>query len=109
MPGMACLHGRLSVMVHKILGRCGPLHGYALATQIEGMWYLILRIEEGSLSPALYRMEENGWIRPKWVTTENKKRARVYEITAAGKRHLEAEEQRWHSVTAAVSHILKHA
>ena len=109
MPRMDSLHGALPVMVLKILVRRGPLHGYALTTQIEGMSDLVLRVEEGSLYPALYRMEENGWIRPKWVTTENKKRARVYEITAAGKRHLEAEEQRWHSVTAAVSHILKHA
>jgi len=109
MPRMDSLHGALPVMVLKVLVRRGPLHGYALTTQIEGMSDLILRVEEGSLYPALYRMEENGWIRPKWVTTENKKRARIYEITAAGKRHLEAEEQRWHSVTAAVSHILKHA
>lgn len=109
MPRMDSLHGALPVMVLKILVRRGPLHGYALTTQIEQMSDLVLRVEEGSLYPALYRMEENGWIRPKWVTTENKKRARVYEITAAGKRHLEAEEQRWHSVTAAVSHVLKHA
>ena len=109
MPRMDSLHGALPVMVLKILVRRGPLHGYALTTQIEQMSDLVLRVEEGSLYPALYRMEENGWIRAKWVTTENKKRARVYEIMAAGKRHLHAEEQRWHSVTAAVSHVLKHA
>jgi PadR family transcriptional regulator, regulatory protein PadR len=109
MPRMDSLHGALPVMILKILVRRGPLHGYALTTQIEQMSDLVLRVEQGSLYPALYRMEEHGWIRPKWVTTENKKRARIYDITAAGKRHLETEEQRWHSVTAAVSYILKHA
>jgi DNA-binding PadR family transcriptional regulator len=54
-------------------------------------------------------MEEKGWIRAKWITTENKKRARIYQITAPGKRHLEGEEQRWQTVTAAVAHVLKHA
>src|SRR5260370_39771351 len=109
MPRMDSLHGALPVMVLKILVRRGPLHGYALTTQIEGMSDLILRVEEGSLYPALYRMEENGWIRPKWVTTEDKKRARVYEITAGGKRHLDAEEQRWPPGTAGGSYLLKHA
>jgi DNA-binding PadR family transcriptional regulator len=69
----------------------------------------LLRVEEGSLYPALYRLEENGWIRAKWQTTDKKQRARVYAITAAGKRYLQTEEQRWHAVTAAVTHVLKEA
>src|SRR5260370_28953625 len=105
MRRMESLHGGWPVVVLKIIVRRGPLHGYALTTQIEGMSDLILRVEEGSLYPALYRMEENGWIRPKWVTTENKKRARIYEITAAGKRHLEAAGQRRQSATAAGPHL----
>src|SRR5258708_16030277 len=88
MPRMDSLHGALPVMVLKILVRRGPLHGYALTTQIEGMSDLILRVEEGSLYPALYRMAENGWIRPKWVTTENKNRPRVYKITTPVKHPL---------------------
>ena len=109
MPRMDSLHGALPVMALKILLRRGPLHGYAIATQIETMSDAVLRVEEGSLYPALYRMEENGWIRAKWQTTENKQRARVYEITAAGKRYLEAEEEKWHAITAAVTHVLSHA
>ena len=103
------LQGSLPLLVLKILARRGPLHGYGITTQIEGMSEDILRVEEGSLYPALHRMEEAGWIKAKWVTTENKRRARLYEITAAGQEQLDAEEQRWKAVTAAVGHILKHA
>ena len=69
----------------------------------------VLRVEEGSLYPALHRMEESGWVRARWSTTESKRRARVYDITAAGRRQLEAEESRWRAVTAAIGHVLKHA
>ena len=69
----------------------------------------ILRVEEGSLYPALHRMDEAGWIKAKWVTTENKRRARLYEITAAGRKRLGEEEARWRAVTAAVGHILQRA
>src|SRR5687767_206728 len=109
MARMDSLHGALPVLALKILLRRGPLHGYAIATQIETMSDEVLRVEEGSLYPALYRMEEKGWIRAKWQTTENKQRARVYEVTAAGKRYLDTEEQRWRAVTAAVTHVLNHA
>jgi transcriptional regulator len=103
------LQGSLPLLVLKILARRGPLHGYAITTQIEGMSEEVLRVEEGSLYPALHRMEEAGWIKAKWVTTENKRRARLYEITAAGRKQLEAAESRWRAVTAAVGRILKHA
>jgi transcriptional regulator len=103
------LQGSLPLLVLKILARRGPLHGYAITAQIEAMSAEVLRVEEGSLYPALHRMEEAGWIRAKWVTTENKRRARLYELTAIGRKQLEAEESRWLAVTAAVGHILKHA
>jgi transcriptional regulator len=103
------LQGSLPLLVLKILARRGPLHGYGITTQIEGMSEEILRVEEGSLYPALHRMEETGWIKAKWVTTENKRRARLYELTAAGRKQLETEETRWHAVTAAVGHILENA
>ena len=109
MPRMDSLHGALPVLVLKILLRRGPLHGYAIATKIEEISEDALRVEEGSLYPALYRLEENAWIRAKWVKTENKQRARVYEITEAGRRYLENEEQRWHEVTAAIVGVLKRA
>jgi PadR family transcriptional regulator PadR len=97
------------VLVLKILSRRGPLHGYGITAHIEGISDEILRVEEGSLYPALHRMEEAGWIKAKWLTTENKRRARVYEITAAGRKQLEEQESRWREVTAAVAHVLGRA
>ena len=93
----------------KILDRRGPLHGYGITSRIEEMSEDILRVEEGSLYPALHRMEQEGWIKAKWVTTENNRRARVYEITPAGRKRLGEAEARWRAVTAAVGHILQRA
>jgi PadR family transcriptional regulator PadR len=109
MPRQDSLQGSLPLLVLKILARRGPVHGYGITAQIEGMSDDILRVEEGSLYPALHRMEEAGWIRAKWLTTENKRRARVYEITASGRKQLEEEESRWRAVTSAVGHILQRA
>jgi PadR family transcriptional regulator len=103
------LQGSLPLLVLKLLERRGPLHGYALTTQIEGMSNETLRVEEGSLYPALHRLEEAGWIKAKWTRTETGRRARVYEITVAGRAQLESEETRWKAITAAVGKILKHA
>ena len=103
------LQGSLPVLVLKILSRRGPLHGYGITAQIEGISGDILRVEEGSLYPALHRMEEAGWIKAKWLTTENNRRARVYDITAAGRKQLEEEESRWRAVNAAVAHVLQRA
>ena len=103
------LQGSLPLMVLKILGRRGPLHGYGITAQIESMSKDVLRVEEGSLYPALHRMEEEGWIKARWVTTENKRRARLYEITAAGRKQLDEEEVRWKLVTAAVGQVLQRA
>src|SRR5215472_2327779 len=103
------LQGSLPILVLKILSRRGPLHGYGLTSHIESISGDILRVEEGSLYPALHRMEEAGWIKAKWVTTENKRRARIYEITAAGRKQLEAEEVRWRSIAAAIGHVLQRA
>jgi transcriptional regulator len=103
------LQGSLPLLVLKILARRGPLHGYGIATAIEGMSDDVLQVEEGSLYPALHRIEEAGWIQAKWVTTENKRRARIYEITAAGRKQLEAEEVRWRSIAAAIGHVLQRA
>jgi transcriptional regulator len=103
------MQGALPLLVLKILARRGPLHGYALSTQIEAMSDNVLRVEQGSLYPALHRMEEAGWIKARWVRTDHGRRARLYELTATGRRQLEAEQARWHAVTGAVGHILKHA
>ena len=101
------LKGSLPLLVLKLLARRGPLHGYAIATQIGSMSDEMLRVEEGSLYPALHRLEEAGGIRARWMTSETGRRARVYEITAAGRRQLESEEEHWRAVTAAVVKVLK--
>jgi PadR family transcriptional regulator PadR len=103
------LQGSLPLLVLKLLARRGRLHGYGIATQIETMSDETLRVEEGSLYPALHRLEEAGWIKARWMTTDTGRRARVYEITAGGRKQLEAEEIRWKAITAAVGKILKHA
>ena len=101
------LQGSLPLLLLTLLARRGPLHGYALATQIETMSDETLRVEEGSMYPALHRLEEAGWIKARWNITGTGRRARVYEITANGRRQLEAEETRWKAISAAVGKILK--
>jgi PadR family transcriptional regulator len=102
------LQGTLPLLVLTILDRRGPLHGYGITEHIESLSD-VLRVEEGSLYPALHRMEETGWIKARWVVTDRNRRARQYEITATGRRQLDVEESRWRTVTAAVGHVLKHA
>ena len=101
------LQGSLPLLLLTLLARRGALHGYALAAQIETMSEEALRVEEGSLYPALHRLEEAGWIKARWATTVTGRRARVYEITASGRRQLAAEETRWKTIAAAVGRILK--
>jgi PadR family transcriptional regulator PadR len=103
------LQGSMDLLVLKILSRRPGLHGYAIMTAIQGISEDVLRVEEGSLYPALHRMEETRWIRAEWITKENGKRARVYELTAAGKKQLGAEEQRWQALTLAVNRVLREA
>ena len=109
MPRQESFQGSLPLLVLKILARRGPIHGYGITVRIQETSEDMLRVEEGSLYPALHRMEEAGWIQARWTTTGNKRRARVYEITAEGRRWLEAEEKRWMAVNAAVVRALKHA
>ena len=101
------LQGSLDLLVLKILSRRPKLHGYAIMTAVKDWSGDVLRAEEGSLYPALHRMEEAGWIRAQWVTKETGRRARIYELTAAGRRQLEEEESRWQAVTAAVNRVLR--
>src|SRR5262245_16356433 len=94
--------GSLPLPVLKIPARRGPLHGYGITVRIHETTEDVLRVEEGSLYPALHRMEEAGWIKARWRITDNNRRGRMYDITAAGRRHLEVEETRWMAVNAAV-------
>ena len=106
------LQGSLDLLVLKILSRRPHLHGYAIMSAIQDMSGEVLRAEEGSLYPALHRMEEAGWIRAEWITRiasgkDTGRRARIYELTAAGKKQLAAEESRWRAVTSAVNRVLR--
>jgi PadR family transcriptional regulator PadR len=103
------LQGSMDLLVLKILSRRPGLHGYAIMTAIQDISGEVLRVEEGSLYPALHRMEEAGWIRAEWVTKETGRRARLYEVTAAGKKQLGTEESRWQAVTLAVNRVLREA
>jgi len=103
------LHDALPLLALKILARRGPLHGYGITGHIQAMSDERLRPEEGSLYPALHRMEEAGWIEAEWVVTEKKRRARVYAITVRGRKELEADEARWRSASAAIQQVLQRA
>jgi PadR family transcriptional regulator PadR len=107
MPKPDSLQGSLDLLVLKILSRRPRLHGYAIMSAIKDMSGDVLRAEEGSLYPALHRMEEAGWIRAEWITKESGRRARLYELSAAGKKQLAAEESRWEAVTSAVNRVLR--
>jgi PadR family transcriptional regulator PadR len=103
------LQGSLDLLVLTILSRRPKLHGYALMTAIKETSGEVLTAEEGSLYPALHRMEEAGWIRAEWVVKENGKRARMYQLTAAGKTQLSTEETRWKTVSSAINRVLREA
>ena len=109
MPPLDTLQGSLDLLVLKILSRQPGLHGYAIMTIIKERSEHVLRAEEGTLYPALHRMEEAGWIRAEWITKESGRKARAYEITRAGKRQLSAIESRWEAVTCAVNRVLRSA
>ena len=96
------------MLVLKILSRRGPLHGYAITACIHELSDA-LRVEEGSLYPALHRMQEARWLKARTVTTEHNRRVKAYEITARGRRQLEIERRRWRSITDAVNSVMRHA
>ena len=107
MARLDALQGSLDLLVLKILSRKPRLHGYGIMSAISECSGEVLRAEEGSLYPALHRMEEAGWIRAEWITKETGRRARMYELTAAGKKQLAVEESRWQAVTSAVNRVLR--
>jgi PadR family transcriptional regulator PadR len=100
------LHGTLDMLVLKILAN-GPQHGYAITTRLEQLSASVLQVEEGSLYPSLYRMEQRGWIQSEWAVTENNRRARFYKLTRTGRRQLDAETESWARLTNAVASILQ--
>ena len=102
------LQGTLDLLVLKTLSR-GPEHGYGIAARIQTISDDVLRVEEGSLYPALHRMEQAGWIAAEWQVTANKRRARSYRLTRAGQKRLDEEQERWEGLTKAVGKVLRFA
>jgi transcriptional regulator len=99
----------LDLLVLKTLASRGPMHGYAITLHIEQISQEILRLEEGSLYPALHRMTQAGWLRPEWGASENNRRARYYSITPNGRKQLADEEKNWAQLTEAVARLLRFA
>jgi PadR family transcriptional regulator, regulatory protein PadR len=103
------LQGTLDLLILKILARGGPMHGYGIAQRIHVVTDDSIRIEEGSLYPALQRMTTEKWLKAQWGTTDTGRKARFYAITPAGRKQLDEEEQRWLMLTEAVGKALRFA
>jgi transcriptional regulator len=103
------LQGTLDLLVLKSLASRGAMHGYGITVHIQSIAGEALKVEEGSLYPALHRMSQEGWISAKWGASENNRRARYYSITAAGRKQLAREEQRWGELTEAVARVMEMA
>lgn len=101
------LQGTLDLLVLNTLAGKAPLHGYAIATHIRQVSDDILKIEEGSLYPALHRIEGLGWISSEWIVSATNRRVKVYSLTPIGRQQLEAEERRWNELTLAVGKVLQ--
>lgn len=102
------LQGSLNLLILKTL-LAGPLHGYAITARIQQISDDVLQVEEGSLYPALHRLEQESLISSEWAQSETNRRVRFYKLTAKGRKHLEAESREWERVNAAISKVLKFA
>ena len=102
------LQGTLDLLVLKVLG-AGPNHGYGIATRLHQLSDDVLRVEEGSLYPALQRMLIKGWVEAEWGTSENNRRARYYRLTAGGRKQLHAEITEFEKVTRAITRVIQTA
>jgi PadR family transcriptional regulator, regulatory protein PadR len=98
--------GTLDLLVLKALS-LGPMHGFGVGQRIQQLADNLLLVEEGTLYPALYRIEQRGWISAEWGVSENKRRARFYSLTKTGRKQLETEERDWNTLTFAVAKILE--
>jgi PadR family transcriptional regulator PadR len=97
--------GTLDLLILRTLA-LEPLHGWAVSERIQQISSDVLRVQQGSLYPALHRLERRGWIKAKWGTSDNNRRAKFYELTRAGRRQLEAQRDAWEKLTAAVARVL---
>ena len=102
------LQGTLDMLILKALS-AGAMHGYGVGQRIQLLAEDMLKVEEGSLYPALYRLEERGWIKSEWGKSENNRNARFYTLTAAGRRRLGVEEENWRRLVLAVGKVMQTA
>jgi transcriptional regulator len=102
------MQGTLELLILKTLAR-DSMHGYGIAQRIHEAVDDLLKVEDGSLYPALYRMEERGWVNSEWGLSENNRRAKFYKLTKAGRKQLDAESANWQRVSQAVTKILQTA
>jgi PadR family transcriptional regulator, regulatory protein PadR len=103
------LQGTLALLVLRTLASNARMHGYAITAHIQRVSQELLRVEEGSLYPALHRMEQEGWLRTEWGITEKNREARFYSLTAKGKKQLVLEEKSWARLTDGVARVLRYA
>src|ERR1051325_11626905 len=100
------LQGTLDLMVLKTLDTMGPLHGYGIAQRLQQVSDDLLRVNQGTLYPALLRLEQRGWIRSEWGTSENNRRARYYSLTRRGRKQLQREADDWQRMAAVIARLL---
>jgi len=103
------LQGTLELLVLKTLSQMGSLHGYGIVIHIQRASDELLRVEEGSLYPALHRMEQNGWIASEWALTETNRKAKYYKLTAVGRKQLQEAEKNFEHLVKGVRAILRYA
>lgn len=103
------LQGTLDLLVLKTLDTLGPLHGFGIARRIQQVSEDMLQLNQGTLYPALVRLEQRGWIRSKWGVSENNRRARFYSLTKSGKKRLALEAQNWERMSALIARLLRGA
>ncbi len=103
------LQGTLALLILKTLATRGRMHGYAITSHIQRVSTELLRVEEGSLYPALHRMTHDGWLKAEWGTSEKNREARFYAITPAGRQQLAQEEESWARLREGVQRVLRHA
>ena len=99
------LQGTLDMLILQTL-QWGPQHGYGIGNAIRANSGELLKVETGSLYPALHRLEKQGWVKSEWKQTENNQRAKFYNLTAAGRKQLAAEQSRWHQMTGAIAGLM---
>ncbi|HZU08906.1 MAG TPA: PadR family transcriptional regulator [Pseudacidobacterium sp.] len=102
------LQGSLDLLVLKTLSQTGPLHGYGIVLHIERASDALLNVEEGSLYPALHRMEQSGWLRSEWATTETGRKAKYYKLTPSGRKQLEEAEKSFEQLVRGVRAVLRY-